>query len=54
MAYEIAGPEKILFSSDAPFGDMIQEIEKIKYVVKDQKHLDMILGGNAMRIMGKK
>ncbi len=54
MAYEIAGPEKILFSSDAPFGDMIQEIEKIKYVVKDQKHLDMILGGNAMRIMGQK
>ena len=54
MAYEIAGPEKILFSSDAPFGDMKQEIDKVKYVVNDEKHLEMILGGNAERIMGLK
>ena len=52
MAYEIAGPEKILYSSDAPFGDETQEIEKIKYVVKDEKDLEMILCGNAKRILG--
>lgn len=52
MAYEIAGPEKILYSSDAPFGDETQEIEKIKYVVKDEKDLEMILCGNAKKILG--
>lgn len=52
MAYEIAGPEKILYSSDAPFGDEAQEIEKIKYVVKDEKDLEMILCGNAKKILG--
>lgn len=54
MAYEISGPEKVLYSSDAPFGDQTQEIEKIKYVVKDPKHLEMILGSNAERILGLK
>ena len=52
MAYEIAGPEKILYSSDAPFGDETQEIEKIKYVVKNEKDLEMILCGNAKKILG--
>ncbi len=52
MAYEIAGPDKILYSSDAPFGDESQEIEKIKYVVKDEKDLQKILSDNARKILG--
>lgn len=52
MAYEIAGPEKILFSSDAPFGDEIQEIDKVKYITDNKEHIDMMLGGNAKLLLG--
>lgn len=52
MAYEIAGPEKILFSSDAPFGDEAQEIEKIRYICGNEKHLELMLGANAKRVLG--
>ena len=51
MAYEVCGPEKMIFSSDAPFGDPCQELEKIQYVIKNPEHLEMILYGNAKRIM---
>lgn len=51
-AYEIAGPEKLIFSSDAPFGNPAQEIEKVKYVCKDPAHLDMILCQNAKKLLG--
>ena len=52
MAYEIAGPEKILYSSDAPFGDEAQEIEKVKYICDNPQHLDMMLGKNAEKLLG--
>ena len=51
MAYEIAGPEKILYSSDAPFGDEKQEIEKIRYICDNPEHLRMMLGGNAAKML---
>lgn len=51
MAYEIAGPEKVLFSTDAPFGSPTQELAKLEYVCKNPEHLEMMLGGNAKRIM---
>ena len=54
MSYEIAGPEKVLFSSDAPFGDMMQEIEKVKYICDNPEHLEMMLGKNAAKILGIK
>lgn len=50
-AYEIAGPEKILFSTDAPFGSPSQELEKLAYVCKNPVHMEMMLCGNAARIM---
>ena len=50
-AYEIAGPEKILFSSDAPFGNPVQELAKLEYVCKNPLHMDMMLGGNAKRLL---
>ncbi|HWP22030.1 MAG TPA: amidohydrolase family protein [Candidatus Cryosericum sp.] len=50
-AYEIAGPEKILFSSDAPFGSPVQELAKLEYVCKNPLHLDMMLGENAKRLL---
>lgn len=52
MAYEIAGPEKILFSSDAPFGDQAQEIEKVRYICDHTEHLEMMLGKNAKQMLG--
>ena len=51
MAYEIAGPEKILFSTDAPFGNPMQELAKLEYVCKNPAHMDLMLGENAKRIM---
>lgn len=51
MAYEIAGPEKVLFSTDAPFGDPLQELAKLEYVCKNPVHLDMMLGENAKRVL---
>ena len=52
LAYEVAGPEKVLFSTDAPFGSPTQELAKLEYVCKNPAHLDLMLGGNAKRIMG--
>ena len=51
MAYEVAGPEKILFSSDAPFGSPSQELVKLSYICKNEAHMEMMLSGNAKRIM---
>lgn len=51
MAYEIAGPEKVLFSTDAPFGNPLQELAKLEYVCKNPVHLDMMLGENARRVL---
>ncbi len=51
MAYEIAGPEKVLFSSDAPFGNPAQEIAKLEYICKNPEHLDMMLCQNAKRLL---
>lgn len=52
MAYETAGPEKVLYSSDAPYGDEAQEIEKIRYICGNQEHLEMMLGKNAAKLLG--
>ena len=52
MAYDIAGADKVLFSSDAPFGDMTQEIEKVKYVIKNEEDLEKVLGRNAAKLLG--
>ena len=51
MAYEKVGPEKILFSSDAPFCDQKQEMDKIRYVTKNEGHLELMLGKNSARIV---
>ena len=50
-AYETCGPEKIIFSTDAPFGTPTAEIEKIRWVVKNEDDLDLIFCRNAERIM---
>ncbi|MGB4588060.1 MAG: amidohydrolase family protein [Clostridiaceae bacterium] len=52
MAYDIAGPEKILYSSDAPFGDEEQEIKKVQYVTDNKEHIEMMLGKNAAKMLG--
>ncbi|NMB55541.1 MAG: amidohydrolase family protein [Leptolinea sp.] len=50
-AIEEVGPEKVIFSSDAPFGSMAQEIRKIKYVTSDPGAQKLILGENARKIL---
>jgi predicted TIM-barrel fold metal-dependent hydrolase len=51
-ALKKAGARKILFSSDAPYGDMPQEINKIRYITDNEDDLDCILFKNASDIMG--
>ena len=50
-AYEVAGPEKILFSTDAPFGAPLQELAKLEYICRNPAHLDMMLGENAKHLL---
>ena len=52
MGYQVAGPQKILFSSDAPFGDMCQEIDKVKSIADNQADLELMLGKNAAAMLG--
>lgn len=52
MAYEVAGPEKVIYSSDAPFGNMEQEIEKVKYISNIEERREMMLGKNIAEILG--
>ncbi len=51
-AYENAGPEKILFASDYPYSHPLIELNKIELLIKDKKHLKMILNDNAARLLG--
>lgn len=44
--------QKILFSSDAPFGDMCQEIDKVKSIADNQADLELMLGKNAAAMLG--
>ena len=50
--YVNAGPEKILFASDYPYSHPAVELQKIRLLIKDKKHLDMILYKNAVRLLG--
>ena len=54
LAIEKAGYKKLLYSSDAPFGDQKQEIEKIKYCCDDPVALEYMLGRNAAELLGIK
>lgn len=49
-AIEEVGPEKVLMASDAPYGSMEQEIQKIEYCTSDPAARRLILGENAQRL----
>ena len=57
-AIEVAGPDKILFGSDAPCLNSAVELAKVKtadlYYDVSEKDKELILGGNAARIFGIK
>ncbi len=46
------GAEKILFASDSPWSDATAEIARLKALELPEREKDMILGQNAMRILG--
>lgn len=47
-------PERILFSSDAPYGDPVLGIQTVDRIVKDSHVRDNILGGNITRLLSMK
>ena len=46
-------PKKLLFGSDAPWSNAEDEIRHIRSLPISQSDIDSILGGNALRILGK-
>jgi predicted TIM-barrel fold metal-dependent hydrolase len=46
------GADRILFGSDAPWSNASTEVEHLKSLPLLQKDIDLILGGNATRILG--
>lgn len=51
-AYETVGAGKLMLATDAPFVSMAQEIDKIKYVIRKDSDLELVLGGNAKKVVG--
>ena len=41
-----------MLATDAPFVSMAQEIDKIKYVIRKDSDLELVLGGNAKKVVG--
>ena len=50
MAQEF--PEKVLFSSDMPYGNPYLIKTTVEYIVKDKSIQKMILGENILRLIG--
>lgn len=46
------GADKILFATDNPWSDQATSLAQIRALPFSQKELDMILGGNAKRLLG--
>ncbi len=44
-------PERILFSSDMPYGNPRLAREAVEYIVKDKLLREMVLGGNVLRLL---
>jgi len=44
-------PERCLFSSDLPYGDLVASKFAIEHVCKDKKIIDQVLGGNIAKLL---
>lgn len=51
-ALQQIGASKIVFSTDAPYGDMLQEVNKIKYITKNSEEQDLIYYKNISKLLG--
>ena len=48
---EEVGPERVLFGSDIPFGRMKTELHKILSLELEPRSLELVTGGNALRLL---
>jgi predicted TIM-barrel fold metal-dependent hydrolase len=46
------GADKVLFGTDSPWTDPIEEIERIKALPLPEETIQGILGGNAQKLLG--
>lgn len=51
-AVRTLGPERVVFGSDSPYCDQRGELEKIEALRLPTKQKEMLMGGNAERILG--
>jgi predicted TIM-barrel fold metal-dependent hydrolase len=51
-AVKFAGPEKVLLGSDTPGTSLVLEVKKIEMALADKRERELVLGGNAARILG--
>lgn len=51
-AVQVLGSERVFFGSDAPGRSFVAQVAKVQYADISKRDRDMILGGNAMRVLG--
>lgn len=45
-------PERILFATDSPWSDQLEELERLKLLMLDKKTEELLLGKNASKLLG--
>ena len=51
-AVDLVGAERILFGSDFPLVSQAEQMKELRAAVPAAEQLEMILGGNAQRLLG--
>lgn len=46
------GFDRLLFATDSPWSDQAEEVERLRGMMLPNDVLEMILGGNAARLLG--
>ncbi len=49
---DLIGPERILLASDYPLVTQASQVEEVRTLIADRETQELILGGNAQRLMG--
>lgn len=48
------GAQRVIFSSDSPYLSLENEVEKLRMTSLDENELSLVVGGNILRLIGKR